>query len=482
MKILPIHLTAGLVLLFSLVCGTAQATTNEQALKAYRQGDFATAITIWRDLAKQGNANAQYRLGTMYLHGNGIKSNTDTALQWFEKAAQQGHVKAALDLGVELGFSQQRWGEARPWLEKAAAQGSAEAMSLLGSLYRNGQGVQQDLGKAAEWFDRAIRKGHSDTVDRLLALVDEGNAEAQYRLGMLFLDGVDNIIGQNIDEALKWIDKAKQQGYLVPDKDLKRAFKVIFSNLEKRAKQGDTDAQLEIGYFYLVKQDFVEQNISKAIMWLRRAAQPNKPGERGNAEAQHTLGVFYITGHDGIVEPNLAEGIKWLQLAAQQNYPSSWRNLHDALALAEKQSKNTGAAAPLQHDTNARAINAMAAGLSSMPPGTIIRLRKDIMLDRSEAGQLIDLGALKTPGELTVSSCAFRTGSTATTERLTAGTEWRVKKVVTNFSFGFISEVHLDGPMHNELYLTNIIAEVVIGELIGHLCGNSLDVILPAVK
>lgn len=51
-------------------------------------------------LANQGNAAAQYNLGVMYYKGDGIPQNQSKAIEWFQRAAAQGHIKAESNLKV----------------------------------------------------------------------------------------------------------------------------------------------------------------------------------------------------------------------------------------------------------------------------------------------------------------------------------------------------------------------------------------------
>ena len=44
--------------------------------------------------AEQGNATAQYNLGVMYDNGQGVRQDDAQAVQWYRKAAEQGHAKA----------------------------------------------------------------------------------------------------------------------------------------------------------------------------------------------------------------------------------------------------------------------------------------------------------------------------------------------------------------------------------------------------
>ena len=51
---------------------TAHAADFYAGVNAYRRGDYATALRILRELAEQGNADAQFNLGVMYAKGQGV--------------------------------------------------------------------------------------------------------------------------------------------------------------------------------------------------------------------------------------------------------------------------------------------------------------------------------------------------------------------------------------------------------------------------
>ena len=59
----------------------------EDGLNAYREQDYATALEVWRPLAEQGVAPAQYRLGTLYAEGKGVEQSDTTAAAWYHRAA-----------------------------------------------------------------------------------------------------------------------------------------------------------------------------------------------------------------------------------------------------------------------------------------------------------------------------------------------------------------------------------------------------------
>jgi TPR repeat protein len=75
-------------------------------------------------------------------------------------------------------------------------QGDAAAQNILGVMYFNGQGVEQDFQEAARLY---------------LLSATQGNAIAQNNLGLLYEDGQGVI--QDYQEAAKWYRLAAEQGY-----------------------------------------------------------------------------------------------------------------------------------------------------------------------------------------------------------------------------------------------------------------------------
>jgi len=59
-----------------------------------------TEFTQALKAANQGDANAQVRLGKMYLEGRGVAGNDVKAVEWFRKAAEQGNVAAQFYMGL----------------------------------------------------------------------------------------------------------------------------------------------------------------------------------------------------------------------------------------------------------------------------------------------------------------------------------------------------------------------------------------------
>ncbi|MDH3236228.1 MAG: sel1 repeat family protein [Alphaproteobacteria bacterium] len=85
--------------------------------------DSAAAV---QTLAKQGDAKAQFALGTMYRDGQGVARDYAEALRWWRKAAEQGVV---------------------------------DAQYALGNIYGGGTGIARDNTLAYMWYDIAAQTG-----------------------------------------------------------------------------------------------------------------------------------------------------------------------------------------------------------------------------------------------------------------------------------------------------------------------------------
>ena len=85
----------------------------------------------------------------------------------------------------------------REW-RPLAEQGDARAQYKLGVLYRKGRGVPQDDVQARQWYEKAAA---------------QGQAKAQYNLGTLYLNG--GGVPKDYQQALRWFRLAADQGEAV---------------------------------------------------------------------------------------------------------------------------------------------------------------------------------------------------------------------------------------------------------------------------
>ena len=109
MKIIALNLV---LLILMVYPGIARHHVKEQgelseieksfkiATRAYRAGDYATALMYIRPLAEQNYNKAQGTLGWMYEAGRGLRRDYIMAFVWYELAVANGHKKAHRNLNV----------------------------------------------------------------------------------------------------------------------------------------------------------------------------------------------------------------------------------------------------------------------------------------------------------------------------------------------------------------------------------------------
>lgn len=171
-------------------------------VKAAEQGHPEAQQTVIRKVefdlvsraAENGDAGSQFRLGTFYRDGHGVKKDDEAAFRWFVKAAEQGHAEAQFVLGKqETVRSHGLTPAAAAWYRKAAEQGHAEAQFVIGRCYKNGFGVERDENQAFQWFSKAAK---------------QDIAAAQYALSLCYRTG--SGVKKDEAEALEWLQKAAQ--------------------------------------------------------------------------------------------------------------------------------------------------------------------------------------------------------------------------------------------------------------------------------
>ena len=115
-------------------------------------------------------AIAYFSLGNCFETGDGVKADLDKAFSFFLKAADLGHPKAQVQVGV---FYATGWSvkedkmEAIKWYEKAAKQGEFQGFYMLGECYQEGKGVPQNLIDAYKWYSLATTVGNVSAESHL---------------------------------------------------------------------------------------------------------------------------------------------------------------------------------------------------------------------------------------------------------------------------------------------------------------------------
>ncbi len=146
---------------------------------------------FWESLraARQGDPDAQARVGRMFHRGEGVTRDLAEALRWYRRAADAGNPDGAYGLGVLYAGDPE---DTAVFREKGNRL-SRDALAMLGieSPQPSVTGTGPDPAGAARWFRRAARQGH---------------AMAQFRLGLAYLTG--SGLPRDPEEAYFWLGLA----------------------------------------------------------------------------------------------------------------------------------------------------------------------------------------------------------------------------------------------------------------------------------
>ncbi|NBV15652.1 tetratricopeptide repeat protein [Janthinobacterium sp.] len=134
----------------------------------------ADAVKLFEQAARAGDTEAAFELGQMLR-----AATPEQAWPWYRQAAQQGHAKAALMLGLLAANGEgvpKNQSEAARWLAKSGELGNAHAMFLLYNAYREGRGVPRDPAKGRELLEEAAHHEYPPAIQELAMTVQADDA------------------------------------------------------------------------------------------------------------------------------------------------------------------------------------------------------------------------------------------------------------------------------------------------------------------
>ncbi len=150
----------------------------------------------------------------------------------------------------------------------------------------------------AKGIEEYAQKNFQVAIRELTVAAELGHSVAQFRLAMMYLDGVGGASNHKL--AYYWFHRA--------------------------AEQGDADSLNKLGW--MCEAGFgVDRDQARAVNWFRQAA------ERGHLEAQFNLAAKYDNGEG--VSQNHAEAARWYRLAAEQGLADARFFLAQALESGE---------------------------------------------------------------------------------------------------------------------------------------------------
>ena len=241
--------------------------------------------------------------------------NTQSNFERFSEYANQGDVFAQEVLEnhndeIKLGMTQQEEMESNPYfslllaLRDDAEQGNADAQYSLGLFFLTRHGREElNPNEGVKWLRLAATQGH---------------VKAQLALGGLYVSIL--VEDGHIDEkeCLSWLERAVEQGNIQAI-GIAGALTNNMEALTKAAETGDVSASFNLSNIYAKGRSGTELNPQKAFYWMLKAA------EGGYAMAQRYVAYMYCTGNG--THKSLTQARYWLMKAMEQEYEmSKWRN------------------------------------------------------------------------------------------------------------------------------------------------------------
>jgi len=142
--------------------GTQPAAPIKAIPPQKRVDDRHFTVQLYQESAENGEADAQYKLGLLYLTGNGALQDFAEAAKWLRRAAEQGYALAQYELGL---IYRTGYGlaidhvQSYVWLNLAAAAGIQEAASARDEVMRSLSNKQlaQAQKTAREWLASRVK-------------------------------------------------------------------------------------------------------------------------------------------------------------------------------------------------------------------------------------------------------------------------------------------------------------------------------------
>lgn len=224
-------------------------------LESYHAGNTKKSLEALRYAADGGESLAQWKLGRMYADGDGVARDDAKAYAYFSKLVEhfsddepgpRERVMAAgafVAVGVYYleGIASAKItpdvGRAFDLFRYAATYfGNADAQYNLARMYLDGTGVAKDVRQGVNWLDLAARKGHAPAQALLGHLMFNGEAGAppQRARGLMYLTLAREAAGDRASD--QWIVE-------------------LHSQAVARAGEADRRAAVSMLEYYLTRRD-----------------------------------------------------------------------------------------------------------------------------------------------------------------------------------------------------------------------------------
>ena len=210
---------------------------------AYRDGgllipDMVKAQKLLERAAKQDLDAAQYALGKLYLSDDADVHDPAKGIYWLKRSADNGNDHAAYRLGKEYLSGKNTIKDAEiaaSYLRQAADNGNAYAQYLLGKLTLMGEGVPKDPDAAYEWFAAARNNSHT-YAEFFMKRMERGEQEPPsvllsasrllYHMGNIFRDNAPAPAANGVQIDRKRLAQLRQKrvalGHKLDDHELEQ--------------------------------------------------------------------------------------------------------------------------------------------------------------------------------------------------------------------------------------------------------------------
>lgn len=142
----------------------------QKGIRLLQDGDYTAALKSFGEASRQGNHEAQYRIGLMYRDGTGVAADDKEAAYWFRKAGSNGHAEAQYEIALCFMAGKGVLQDSRvagEWMWRAAEQGHPMASLYVARMYRDGVGMSKDLRRAAKYMRIAADAGIEEAQKEL---------------------------------------------------------------------------------------------------------------------------------------------------------------------------------------------------------------------------------------------------------------------------------------------------------------------------
>ncbi len=234
--------------------------------------------------ANNGNKDASFALGEIYMDETYGLLDFEKAKEYFVVAAEKNHISAKTRLGEIYALGRDLENAVKLYQE-SAEQGCCIAMLHLGNMYKKGEYFEKNKELSMKWLLKSSELKHPK-AQYLIALnyLNEDNEEAKNKIvnaANLFLNSAE----QGYPRAQNMVGLFYYNGIV-----LKKDFNKAREYFTKATNQCHPDAQFNLAKIFQ-NGDGVTKNLSKAIVLYTKASQ------QGHLIAKLNLGKIYYEYH-----------------------------------------------------------------------------------------------------------------------------------------------------------------------------------------